>query len=180
MILLTYRVSTVRAGALIQINTVTCLASLNLEFFAALELKQVFEQIAEAEKSGASPEEKKKLEEQAAEKVYWVARLMQLSFSHLFQGLQALFKGTKLEIDSVIRETCDRVLSPPPPSKLSANTHALSRDKLALRAQALEVLGHAYLAVRKDGDGANADSEYVRVDTKASKEREARRQSNGL
>jgi spore maturation protein CgeB len=35
----------------------------------ALELKQVFEQIAQAEKSGASPEERKKLEEQAAEKV---------------------------------------------------------------------------------------------------------------
>jgi hypothetical protein len=35
----------------------------------ALELKQVFDQIAEAEKSGATEEEKKKLEEQAAEKV---------------------------------------------------------------------------------------------------------------
>lgn len=36
---------------------------------SALDLKAVFEQIAEAEKSGASPEERKKLEEQAAEKV---------------------------------------------------------------------------------------------------------------
>jgi hypothetical protein len=35
----------------------------------ALELKQVFDQIAEAEKAGVSAEEKKKLEEQAAEKV---------------------------------------------------------------------------------------------------------------
>lgn len=35
----------------------------------ALELKQVFDQIAEAERAGISPEEKKKLEEQAAEKV---------------------------------------------------------------------------------------------------------------
>jgi hypothetical protein len=34
-----------------------------------LELKQVFDQIAEAEKAGLSPEEKKKLEDQAAEKV---------------------------------------------------------------------------------------------------------------
>jgi len=38
-------------------------------FFLALELKQVFDQIAAAEKAGVSPEEKKKLEEQAAEKV---------------------------------------------------------------------------------------------------------------
>ena len=79
----------------------------------------------------------------------------------------------------MIKETCDRVLSPPPPSKISPNTHALSRDKLALRAQALEVLGQAYLAVRKDGDGAHEESEYVRVDTKVSKERDARRQSGG-
>jgi hypothetical protein len=35
----------------------------------AMELKAVFDQIAQAEKSGASPEERKKLEEQAAEKV---------------------------------------------------------------------------------------------------------------
>jgi hypothetical protein len=31
-------------------------------------VKQVFEQIAQAEKAGATPEERKKLEEQAAEK----------------------------------------------------------------------------------------------------------------
>jgi len=43
---------------------------------AAIELKSVFDQIQAAEKAGnLSPEEKKKLEEQAAEK-----------------GLQALFK----------------------------------------------------------------------------------------
>jgi hypothetical protein len=36
---------------------------------AALEVKRVFEQLAEAEKAGANPEQRKKLEEQAAEKV---------------------------------------------------------------------------------------------------------------
>jgi hypothetical protein len=36
---------------------------------AALEVKRVFEQLAEAEKVGATPEQRKKLEEQAAEKV---------------------------------------------------------------------------------------------------------------
>ncbi|KAF8321237.1 DnaJ-domain-containing protein [Clavulina sp. PMI_390] len=143
---------------------------------AALDLKQTFEQLAAAEKSGASPEEKRRLEEQAAEK-----------------GLQALFKGTKLEIDSVIRETCDRVLSPTPPPKPtttsngSASTSAQNQvaippQKLALRAIALEALGEAYLKVKKDVDGTlpgQDESEYVRVDTKASKERDGKRASGG-
>jgi len=116
---------------------------------SALELKQVFDQIAEAEKSGASAEEKKRLEEQAAEK-----------------GLQALFKGTKLEVDSVLRETCDRVLNPP----LDTQT-APTRQKLALRTKALLVLGEAYLNVKKEGNALD-ESEYVRVDTQASKVRD--------
>jgi len=117
---------------------------------SALELKQVFDQIAEAEKSGATEEEKKKLEEQAAEK-----------------GLRALFKGTKLEIESVVRETCDRVLNPPP------GQHTPGREKLLLRTRALQILGEAYCAVKKDGDGDINESEYVRVDTRASKDRDA-------
>lgn len=36
---------------------------------AALEVKQVFEQLAEADKGGVTPEQKQKLEEQATEKV---------------------------------------------------------------------------------------------------------------
>ena len=42
-----------------------------------------------------------------------------------------------------------------------------------MRAVALEALGEAYLAVRKEGADGNEESEYVRVDTKASKERDA-------
>ncbi|KAG2018724.1 DnaJ domain-containing protein, variant 2 [Coprinopsis cinerea AmutBmut pab1-1] len=97
---------------------------------AAIELKAVFDQIAAAEKSanGLSPEERRKLEEQAAEK-----------------GLQALFKGTKLEIESILREVCDRVLSEP----------SLSRDKLALRAVALQMLGEAYMNVKPDPDSTS-------------------------
>ncbi|KAF8598752.1 DnaJ-domain-containing protein [Ceratobasidium sp. AG-I] len=113
---------------------------------SALELKQVFDQIAEAEKAGVSAEEKKKLEEQAAEK-----------------GLRALFKGAKLEIESVLRETCDRVLSDP----------ALQSSKLHLRAEALQILGEAYLGVRKDGESGAGEEEYVRVETRASRERAA-------
>ncbi|KAB5589280.1 J domain-containing protein C3E7,11c [Ceratobasidium theobromae] len=111
---------------------------------SALELKQVFDQIAEAEKAGLSPEEKKKLEDQAAEK-----------------GLRALFKGAKLEVESVLRETCDLVLSDP----------SLQSSKLHLRAVALQILGEAYLSVKKEGEAAEDD--YVRIETKASRERAA-------
>ena len=134
---------------------------------SAIELKNVFEQIQAAEKAGnLSPEEKKRLEEQAAEK-----------------GLQALFKvrsrlfpshispdsphlitqGTKLEIESVLRDTCDRVLEDP----------ALRRNTAQLRAVALQILGESYMSVRKDEeyDPAREESEYVRVETKNSRQR---------
>ncbi|KAG6833157.1 hypothetical protein H0H87_010544 [Tephrocybe sp. NHM501043] len=115
---------------------------------SAIELKSVFDQIAAAEKAGnLTPEEKKKLEEQAAEK-----------------GLQALFKGTKLEIESVLRETCDRVLEDP----------NISRDKAQLRAVALQILGEAFMSARKDDGSSNEDSEYVKVETKNSRAREKR------
>lgn len=121
---------------------------------AAIELKNVFDQIQAAEKAGnLSPEEKQKLEEQAAEK-----------------GIQALFKGTKLEIESVLREVCDNVLTDP----------TITRDKAQLRAVALQMLGEAYMNVKKDAPSSNPlvnvpeESEYVRIDTKSSRAREAR------
>ncbi|KAF7291476.1 J domain-containing protein [Mycena kentingensis (nom. inval.)] len=111
---------------------------------SALELKTVFDQIQAAERVGnLSPEEKRKLEEQAAEK-----------------GLQALFKGAKLEIESVLRETCDRLLEDP----------NVSREKSTLRAIALQILGEAFSAVSKDGQASiGDDSDYVRVETKSSR-----------
>jgi len=117
---------------------------------SAIELKSVFDQIQAAEKAGnLSPEEKRRLEEQAAEK-----------------GLQALFKGTKLEVESVLRETCDRVLE----------DTTVSRSKAALRAVALQILGEAYVAVKKDPEiGAPDESEYVRVDVKTSRDRDRQR-----
>jgi len=117
---------------------------------SAIELKSVFDQIQAAEKAGnLSPEEKKRLEEQAAEK-----------------GLQALFKGTKLEVESVLRETCDRILE----------DTTVPRSKATLRAVALQILGEAYVTVKKDPDNSTPDeSEYVRVDTKTSRERERQR-----
>ncbi|KAI0804553.1 DnaJ-domain-containing protein [Irpex lacteus] len=120
---------------------------------SAMELKNVFEQIQAAEAAGnLSPEEKKRLEEQAAEK-----------------GLQALFKGTKLEIESILREVCDRVLEDP----------TITRYKAQLRAVALQILGEAYMAVKKEGEEqqqiSQEESEYVRVETKTSRQRDSMR-----
>lgn len=136
---------------------------------AAIELKNVFEQIQAAERAGnLSPEERKRLEEQAAEK-----------------GLQALFKvcfalsrapstyswslvlqGTKLEIESVLRETCDRVLE----------DTSVPRNKAILRAVALQILGDAYMAVQKDDEASRGEeSDYVKVDTKNSRQRDSQR-----
>jgi len=112
---------------------------------SAIELKAVFDQIQQAEQSGnLSADEKKRLEEQAAEK-----------------GLHALFKGTKLEIDSVLRETCDRVLNDP----------AISSNTAVLRAAALQILGESFAAVQNEKDDAHEDSEYVRIETKNSRQR---------
>jgi len=120
---------------------------------SAIELKAVFDQIQQAEQSGnLSAEEKKRLEEQAAEK-----------------GLQALFKGTKLEIDSVLRETCDRVLNDP----------AISRNTAVLRAAALQILGDVFAAVRNERDEARDDGEYVRIETKNSRQRAYSRSAPG-
>jgi hypothetical protein len=58
----------------------------------------------------------------------------------------------------------------------------MSRDKAQLRAVALQILGEAYMNVKKDApnsnpvvnDGVPEESEYVRVDTKSSRARESK------
>ena len=72
-------------------------------------------------------------------------------------------QGAKLEIESVLRETCDRVLSNP----------QVPATKRQLRAVALQILGDAYAKVLKDTESEEA--EYVRIDTKSSRERDAQR-----
>lgn len=74
-------------------------------------------------------------------------------------------QGAKLEIESVLRETCDRVLEDP----------AIPRQKAQLRAVAMQILGEAYMSVRKDTDEAQEESEYVRVETKSSRKRDSYR-----
>ena len=98
-------------------------------------------------------------------------------------------QGAKLEIELVLRETCDRVLSaepsPAPQSSqgrpYSVDHAAVSRGKLHMRAVALQIMGdvrvlcrqltdvivpkakgyiQAFMAVQKDG---HEDAEYIRV-----------------
>lgn len=105
---------------------------------AALELKSVFEELQKAEENGLTEEKKKELEEKAATK-----------------GLAALFKGAKLEVESVIREVCDRVLS----------EKGVPEAQLDRRATALQILGEVYASVKKD-EIKGEDAEYVKVDKK--------------
>lgn len=106
---------------------------------AALELKSVFEELQNAETNGLSDERRKELEEKAATK-----------------GLAALFKGAKLEVESVIREVCERVLT----------EKGLSEVQLDRRATALTILGDVYANVKKSATDAEKDQEYVKVDKK--------------
>lgn len=106
---------------------------------SALELKSVFEELQNAENNGLSEEKRKELEEKAATK-----------------GLAALFKGAKLEVESVIREVCDRILS----------EKGFSETQLERRADGLQILGEVYLSIKKEGEKSSDDSEYVKVEKK--------------
>ena len=103
---------------------------------AALELKSVFEELAKAEEQGITEERKRQLEEAAAEK-----------------GMRALFKGAKLEVESVIRDVAERVLY----------DAAVGKETQRLRATALGIVGEVYAAVKKDEEG----DDFVRIETGA-------------
>ncbi|KAI8393575.1 DnaJ-domain-containing protein [Radiomyces spectabilis] len=89
----------------------------------ALDLQSSFSQLQEADEKGLTEEEKKKLEELAAEK-----------------GLQAIWRGSKLEVESVLRDVCDSVLNDP----------LADKDTKKRRAQALKIIGTVYQRVRPD------------------------------
>jgi len=52
--------------------------------------------------------------------------------------LETLWKGSKLEVESVLREVCDRVLSDP----------TVPKSTLRRRAEALKIVGSVYENVR--------------------------------
>lgn len=58
----------------------------------------------------------------------------------LLKGLQAIWRGSKLEVESVLREVCDRVLTDP----------TVSRETLKNRAIGLKIIGTIYQRVKSD------------------------------
>lgn len=82
-------------------------------------------------------------------------------------------------MESVVRETCELILTEP----------GVPREKLVLRAAALEIAADAFLSIKKADDptihpspsvpekaggmGTGTGDDYVKVDTPSSKEREA-------
>ncbi|CEQ39007.1 SPOSA6832_00501, partial [Sporobolomyces salmonicolor] len=90
---------------------------------SAYALKDVFDAIQAAEKSGLSDDERKKLEDKAAQ------------------------MGAKLEVESIIREVCDRILTSLPADEKEGKVPLASLRK---RAVALGILGDVFMAVKKD------------------------------
>lgn len=80
------------------------------------------------------------------------------SFSPFEVSLIPAPQGAKLEIESVLRETCDKVLEDPSITPAKAN----------LRAVALQILGEAYASARKEDEDRKEENEYVKIDTKGS------------
>ncbi|KAG0215012.1 hypothetical protein BGX31_000945 [Mortierella sp. GBA43] len=90
---------------------------------AAMDLQASFSQLQEAENGKLDDTAKKALEEAAASK-----------------GLRALWKGSKLEVEGVLRDVCDKVLAAPD----------VPKTILLKRASALKIIGAVYEAVKPD------------------------------
>ncbi|KAF9578574.1 hypothetical protein BGW38_005559 [Lunasporangiospora selenospora] len=89
---------------------------------AAMDLQQSFSQLQEAEEK-ADEVKKKQLEEAAAT-----------------MGLRALWKGSKLEVEGVLRDVCETVLS----------DSTVPKAVLIKRATALKIIGAVFEAVKPD------------------------------
>ncbi|KAI7888937.1 X-domain of DnaJ-containing-domain-containing protein [Mucor mucedo] len=91
---------------------------------SALDLQSSYSELQKAEEKGdLTDEQRVKLETEAATK-----------------GLQAIWRGSKLEVESVLREVCDRVLTDP----------TVSRETLKNRAIGLKIIGTIYQRVKSD------------------------------
>ena len=87
-------------------------------FRTAIDMQATLTKLQTADEKGMDEKEKAVLEEQVA-----------------FKGLNAIWKGSKLEVESVIRDVCDVVLS------------RGEKDVLLLRANALKTVGKIYSTV---------------------------------
>jgi hypothetical protein len=66
-------------------------------------------------------------------------------------------------VESILLETCERVLE----------DTTITREKAQLRAVALQMLGEAYMNVKKDDAGKPDDNDYVKIETKQSRARDS-------
>lgn len=95
---------------------------------SAIELQRSFQQLQQADEAGSmEAAERSQLEEHAAR-----------------QGLHAMWKGSKLEVQGVLREVCDSVLT----------DQNVSKEKRKQRALALKVLGEVYSEIQGDESAA--------------------------
>ncbi|KAI9244431.1 X-domain of DnaJ-containing-domain-containing protein [Helicostylum pulchrum] len=91
---------------------------------SALDLQSSYTELQKAEEKGDLTEEQRiKLETEAATK-----------------GLHAIWRGSKLEVESVLREVCDRILT----------DQSVSRETLKNRAVGLKIVGMIYQRVQAD------------------------------
>jgi len=96
----------------------------------AIDLQQSFNKLQEAEKNESllTPEDQE--------------RKAQLEFEAANKGMETVWRGSKLEIESVLREVCDNVLS----------DASVSSELRRRRADALLAIGEVFCAVKPDAD----------------------------
>jgi X-domain of DnaJ-containing len=97
----------------------------------AMELQTVFKELSAAEDKGLSEEQRKDLEERAAAKgMLALFKVGPFSLpdpeADLALRTHANDQGAKLEIESVVREVCDRVLGDPDASKEERRLRAVA------------------------------------------------------
>lgn len=123
---------------------------------AAVELQAALSRLQESEQAAATQQEgesentagsaststgnissqkkdaKQKKPMTAEEKAYWEEQAAT-------KGLDTLWKGSKMEVETVIRDVCDRVLSP-----------GTEKSTLKRRAAALKIIGRVYEAASEE------------------------------
>lgn len=75
----------------------------------------------------------------------------------MFENSLLTSQGAKLEVEAVVREACEQVLTDP----------SVPREKLVLRATALELAAEAFLGIKKES--SESIEEFVKVETPSSK-----------
>lgn len=111
---------------------------------SALDLQSSYTELQKAEEKGDLTEEQRiKLETEAATKVKYMHILYRYKKRGVLmniQGLHAIWRGSKLEVESVLREVCDRILT----------DQSVSRETLKNRAVGLKIVGMIYQRVQAD------------------------------